>query len=142
MLKKATASDSEFAYQVKKVSFRKYVEQVWGWDEDEQRELHQRRFASQDFKVIQSEGVDVGIIATVKETDHIRINQLFILPEFQRKGIGKACMMQIIKDATALILPIRLQVLKVNAGAYEFFQRLGFRKTGESDTHILMERQV
>jgi hypothetical protein len=37
-LKKATANDSEFAYRTKKAAFRKYVEQVWGWDEEEQRQ--------------------------------------------------------------------------------------------------------
>jgi len=33
-LRKATANDSEFAYRTKKAAFRKYVEQVWGWDEE------------------------------------------------------------------------------------------------------------
>jgi len=44
-LRKATTHDSEFAYQTKKTAFREYVEKVWGWDEEEQRKLHERRFA-------------------------------------------------------------------------------------------------
>ena len=38
--RKATADDSEFAYQTKKSAFRGYLKQVSDWNEDEQRRLH------------------------------------------------------------------------------------------------------
>lgn len=139
-VRKATADDSEFAYQTKKAAFGAYVEQVWGWDEDEQRRLHERRFASQDFQVIQVSGIDVGIMAVVRQADCLKVNQMFILPEYQSRGIGTACMMHIIEDAEASKLPVRLRVLKVNSRAIAFFQRLGFKSIGESDTHVVMER--
>ncbi len=137
---KATANDSEFAYQTKKAAFREYVEKVWGWDEDEQRQLHERRFASQDFQVIQVSGISVGILAIVRQPDCVKVNQMFIVPEYQSRGIGTACMMRIIEDGAVSKLPVRLQVLKVNNRALAFYQRMGFRNIGESDTHILMER--
>ena len=139
-LRKATPDDSEFAYQTKKAAFQEYVEKVWGWDEDEQRHLHKERFASQDFYVILVSGEDIGIMAIVRHPDHIKLNQMFILPEYQSKGIGAECMNRIIKEATTSKLPIRLQVLKVNNRAAVFYKRLGFRKTGETDTHTLMEK--
>ena len=139
-LRKATADDSEFAYRTKKAAFRKYVEKVWGWDEEEQRQLHERRFASQDFQVIQVSGIDVGILAIVRQPDCVKVNQMFILPEYQSRGIGAACMLRIIEDAVTSELPVRLQVLKVNSRAVAFYQRLGFRSIGESDTHVLLER--
>ena len=139
-LRKATANDSEFAYQTKKAAFRKYVEKVWGWDEDEQRQLHERRFTSQDFYVIQISGIDVGILAIVWQPDCVKVNQMFIVPEYQSRGIGAACIMRIIEDATIYKLPVRLQVLKVNTRAVAIYQRMGFRNTGESDTYVLMER--
>ena len=139
-LRKATADDSEFAYRTKKAAFRKYVEKVWGWDEEEQRRLHDRRFASQDVQVIQVSGIDVGIVAVVREPDCVKLNQLFILPEYQSRGIGTACMMRVIEDATALGFPVQLRVLKVNSRAVVFYGRLGFGSIGESDTHVLMER--
>ena len=33
-LRKASQGDREFAYQVKRATFKEYVEVVWGWDED------------------------------------------------------------------------------------------------------------
>jgi len=139
-LRKATAADSEFAYRTKRAAFKKYVEKVWGWDEEEQRQLHERRFASQDFQVIQVSGINVGIFSIVRQPDGVKLNQMFILPEYQNKGIGAACMMRIIEDAAISGLPIRLKVLKVNKRAVEFYQRLGFKNIRESDTHVVMER--
>jgi len=139
-LRKATVDDSKFAYQTKKAALREYVEKVWGWDEDEQRKLHERRFASQDFQVMQMSDIDVGILAIVWQPDCVKVNQMFILPEYQSRGIGAACIMRIIGDAAISKLPVRLQVLKVNHRAVAFYQRFGFRSIGESDTHVLMER--
>ena len=139
-LRRALPSDSEFAYQTKKLAFGKYVEQVWGWDEAEQRRLHRRRFDSQEVSVIEWSGIEVGILSVVRGPDGLRLHQLFILPEYQDKGIGKTCMMRIIDDASAAGSPIKLQVLKVNRRAAAFFRGLGFEIIGESDTHILMER--
>ena len=139
-MRNATTEDSEFAYQTKKLAFREYVEKVWGWDEDEQRQLHERRFASQDFQVIQVSDINVGILAVVRQPDCVKVNQIFIVPEYQSRGIGTACITRIIEDAAVSKLPVQLQVLKVNSRAVTFYQRLGFRSIGESDTHVLMER--
>ena len=138
-LRKTTPDDSEFAYSVKKAAFRESVEQVWGWDENEQRQLHARRFAAQEFRIINVAGKDVGIMATVVGPDCLTLNQLFILPEHQGKGIGRECMLLIMEEARGLSLPVRLRVLKVNPRALAFFHRLGFQHAGETETHVLME---
>ena len=140
ILRKATSDDKEFAYRTKKAAFREYVEKVWGWDEEEQRRIHERRFASGDFRVIEVEGTDVGILALVRRPDCVNVKQMFLLPEHQGRGIGTACVKRLIAEAAASALPLRLQVLKVNDRAVAFYRRLGFGSTGESDTHILMER--
>ena len=57
-LRKADQGDSDLAYQVKKAAFRPYVEQVWGWEEADQRKLHDRRFRAEDFTVIAVNPVD------------------------------------------------------------------------------------
>lgn len=37
-------------------------------------------------------------------------------------------------------LSVRLRVLKANPRAAALYERLGFAVTGETDTHVLMER--
>lgn len=139
-LREAKPSDSQFVLQVRKQAFGKYVEQVWGWNEEEQRKLHQKRFASQQFYIIQWSGIDVGIVAVKRERDILTVNQLLILPEYQGKGIGRACMIRIMNDATTTQSSVKLRVLKINSRAQTFFERLGFERIGESDTHIQMQR--
>ena len=138
-LRRASASDSEFAYSVKKAAFKEYVDKVWGWDEDEQWRLHEERFKSQDFRVISVAGTDVGIMALVMEADCLKLNQLFLLPEHQGKGTGRACMLRIMEEACALSVPARLRVMKVNQRALRFYRSLGFECIGETDTHHLLE---
>ena len=140
-LRKADASDSEFVFTVKKAAFREYIEQVWGWDDNYQRELHNRRFAAQNVCIIQFRGTDVGFLATSSTLDTLKVNQLFILPEYQGKGIGSACMTCIIDDASLKVKPVALQVLKVNIRGITFYQRLGFAIVGESPTHFQMEKR-
>jgi len=138
-LRKAGPNDSEFAYCAKRAAFKEYMEKVEAWDEDEQRQLHERRFGAQDFRVINLAGTDVGIMGVVKTPDCVKVNQLFLLPEHQGKDIGRRCMLLIMEDARQLGLPVRLRVMKVNPRALAFFQRLGFTRIDETDTHDLME---
>jgi GNAT superfamily N-acetyltransferase len=141
-IRKASQSDSEFAYCVKREAFREYVEKVWGWDEDEQQQLHQQRFDSQDFRIISLDGKDIGIMAVLLQADCLKLNQLFLMPGYQGMSIGTECMQRIIEESRQLYLPIRISVLKVNPRALAFYQRLGFVHTGETDTHVLMESAI
>ena len=138
-LRKATPNDSDFAYCARKAAFKEYVEKVSTWDEDEQRQLHEQRFGSQDFRGINLAGTDVGIMAVDVAPDCVKVNQLFLLPAHQAMGIGRECMLLIMGEARRLGLPVRLRVLKVNPRALAFYLRLGFTRIGETDTHVLME---
>ena len=138
-LRKARQDDSEFTFQVKRAAFKDYVDQVWGWDEDSQRVLHDRRFAEQDYRVISLDGRDVGIISVAVKPDCLFVNQLHVLPEHQGRGIGRTCMLMVMDEGSKLGLPVRLQVLKVNPRALTFYERLGFAITGDTDTHFLMQ---
>lgn len=138
--RKAHARDSKFVFTVKKAAFREYVEQIWGWNDDYQRELHNRRFDSQDLRIIQFRGTDIGFLATSSTPDTLKVNQLFILPEHQGRGIGSACMTRIVDNASLEGKSVALQVLKVNPRGITFYQRLEFSIVGESATHFQMEK--
>jgi GNAT superfamily N-acetyltransferase len=138
-LRRASPEDSEFAYRVKRAAFKEYIEQVWEWDEDEQRRLHERRFVGEGFRIISVGGVDVGFVSVDTEPDCVHVNQLFILPEHQGGGVGRECMLLVMQEARELGLPVRLRVMKVNPRARAFYERLGFARIGEAEAHDLME---
>ena len=141
-LRKAGATDSEFVFTVKKAAFREYVAQIWGWDDTYQRNLHNRRFASQDIRIIQFHGTDVGFLSASNTSDALKVDQLYILPEYQGKGIGATCMKCIIDDANREQKPVTLQVLKINTRATAFYQKLGFIIVDENATHFQMKRDA
>ena len=141
-IRKTQATDSEFVFTVKKAAFREYVEQIWGWDDTYQRDLHNRRFASQDIRIIQYHGTDTGFLSTRNTSDTFKVDQLYILPEYQGKGIGAGCMKHIIDEANREQKPVTLQVLKINTRATAFYQRLGFTIVDENATHFQMRRDA
>ena len=139
-IRTAREMDSEFVFTTKKEAFREYVEQVWGWDESLQRELHEARFASHEFRIIGFRGTNVGFFAMSNTSEKVTLHQLFILPEYQGRGIGSACMTRIVNDAYMEQKPVKLQVLNVNTRAITFYQRLGFKIVSDDCTHVQMER--
>ena len=139
-IRKAGANDSEFVFTVKKAAYREYVEQVWGWDDDDQRERHNREFYSHDFHIIQFRGTDVGFFITSSTSDMLKVNQIYILPEYQGRGIGSACMTRIIGDANLEQKSVILKVLKINTRGIALYQRLGFTIVGESSEYFQMEK--
>ena len=141
-IRNAGASDSKFVFTVKKAAFREYVERIWGWDDTYQRDLHDRRFAAQDIRIIQFDGIDIGFLSTANTADTLNVDQLYILPEYQGKGIGAACMKRIINDANLEQKPVTLQVLKINTRATAFYQRLGFTIVDENPTHFQMKKPL
>ncbi len=138
--RKAHASDSEFVFAVKEAAYRKYVEHIWGWDDNYQRERHNREFASQDVCIIQFREIDVGFLITSHTSDTLKVNQIYILPEYQGKGIGSACMTRIVDDAGLEGKSVVLKVLKVNPRSVAFYQRLGFTIVGEDSIYFQMEK--
>jgi len=138
-IRTARPEDSEFVYSTKKAAFREHAEQVWGWDDSDQRELHDRRFGSQDVRIIRSGELDVGFLATARSSNMLKVNQLFILPEFQGRGIGSACMTGIMEEAESEQRSVLLQVLKVNVRGISFYRGLGFAVVGESATHVQLQ---
>ena len=137
-IRKADATDSDFVFAVKKAAFREYVEQVEGWDDTHQRGLHNKRFDSQDFRIIQFQGNDIGFFSTSCTSDSLKVYQFFIHPEYQGRGIGSACMTRILADAAGK--SVNLQVLKINIRGIAFYQRLGFSIVAEDPTHVQMKK--
>ena len=138
-LRKATRDDKGFAYKVKRAAMREYVELVWGWDEDQQWQLHDRWFREQDFQIINLDGTDVGIMSVDVRPDCMFVNQLYLLPEYQGQGVGRKCTLMVMERGSSLGVPVRLQVMKVNPRAVAFYERLGFTVTGDTDTHFRMQ---
>lgn len=139
-LRPITEADREPLYDLHRAAMRPYVEATWGWDEVVQRDFWTRT-AHDDVQVIEQASELVGYLDVQEQNEHIDIVNIVIHPHAHGQGIGTTIMQQIIGDARARGLDVRLQVLKVNPRAKALYERLGFQPYGESATHDLMIRR-
>jgi ribosomal protein S18 acetylase RimI-like enzyme len=137
-LRLARPEDSEFVFQVKKAALGEYIEQTWGWDEGFQRDFHVKDYDPTTIGIICWQGTDVGWLEVDRGSDNFLLTGIYILPEYQSRGVGSAVIRQIIREAKETQLPLRLEVLKVNPRARVLYEKLGFVVTGETETHNLM----
>jgi ribosomal protein S18 acetylase RimI-like enzyme len=135
----AAADDYDFLYRLHRDTMRPYVEATWGdWIEDWQQENFRLHFNPALLRVIQLQGLDVGVMQAQDRTEELFLVRLEILPEYQKRGIGTRVIEDLVAEAARQGKPAALQVLKVNFPARSLYQRLGFGVTGENDTHYIM----
>lgn len=125
-LSPATNNDFHFVYELKKIAYKEYIDQTWGWDDEFQSKFHKQAFGAGNTKIINADNVRIGSV-DVKEGDaNIFISGLYLLPQYQSKGIGTVIMHQLIQKAELDNKRLELEVLRVNTKAIRFYKRLGF----------------
>ena len=138
-LRAATQEDTEFAFVVKKAALGEYVRETYGWEEAEQRRLHEEGFNPSATRIIMSEGQDVGLVAAHDADDPVYLLQLFLLPEVQGKGIGSHILAEVLAEAHRVHRLVACRVLKSNPRAKAFYERHGFAVVGQTKPHYMMQ---
>jgi GNAT superfamily N-acetyltransferase len=136
-LRPATQDDYTFLWELHRTAMRPYVEATWGWDEVWQADYFRTHLVLARCQIIQSAGVDVGVLVVEAQSDRVFLELIAVLPAYQRAGVGTAVVRHVLSQATGQGLPVALHVLKVNP-ARVLYERLGFVVTGETATHYLM----
>jgi len=137
VLRVATPADVDLLYAIHSMAMRSYVIATWGnWDDAWQTAYFSDHFPP-DRQVIEVGGEAAGFLDLERRDDCYFVANVELSPQHQRHGTGTALLGQVIERAASEGLPVALQVLKVNP-ARRLYERLGFRLTGETDTHFLM----
>lgn len=136
-----TVNDFDFLFELKKQNFKWYVDKIWGWKDDEQKErlkqdleehLSHKRIILIDNKV-------VGVYAVhITENGDLFINEISILREYQNKGIERKILEKQLKENQSKGIRTILQVFKDNP-AKSLYEKLGFKVYEETETHYRME---
>jgi ADP-ribose pyrophosphatase YjhB (NUDIX family)/GNAT superfamily N-acetyltransferase len=138
-LRAATEADTDFVCHVAEATMRGYVEQTWGkFDPDANRKAFSGRIAARQCSIIIHDEADVGILSVGRLESHIQLDQVFILPAHQNRGIGTALVRELAREAKEAGKPLRLRVLNVNP-ARKLYEREGFRVTSTTPERTYME---
>jgi len=141
-LRAAAHEDSEFVVRVESETMQTYAVQTWGtFAAAESRERAIRNLAAGRTQIIELDGVHVGILRVERSAESIDLKQIFILPEFQRRGVGSELLHHLMREAEATRLPLKLRVLRVNP-AVHLYERLGFSVVNASAEHVYMAYAV
>jgi len=137
----ADETHREFSYQVKKMAEGEYITSMFGWDEDVQRDFHDKAWQQQKPDIITYDGKLIGTIATIETVDCIDIGQFFILPECQNKGIGTYLLKNILDKADQIGMNVTLKFLKNNP-VESLYVRNDFRLIDTDEILHYMERKA
>ncbi|WND39855.1 hypothetical protein RI578_38675 [Streptomyces sp. BB1-1-1] len=70
-MRPATAADEEYCFQLHKAAMGAYITQIWGWDEDVQRDFHARAFSPGRWQIITVDSADAGMdVLAVNQRAH------------------------------------------------------------------------
>ena len=135
----AIPADMQFLAGVFLLAGREMITASRGyWDEERERTQFTAQLKMQSTHVIQKDGSDVGFFTVVASRDALELDKISIAPSHQGRGIGSQVIRDLIGMAMRGGLPIVLYVLKPNTRAFDLYKRLGFKPSGESDTHFQM----
>ena len=139
-LRPATVADHPFLQRLNQEAYEELVTRQFGsWDEEFQRARFAKKLRSLQFRIVLLDHQPVGAVSSTEHDDHILLNELLILPEFQNRGVGSHVLAGELRHADRLDKPIRLHTLRLNQ-ARELYRRHGFIETGSDENYVNMER--
>jgi ribosomal protein S18 acetylase RimI-like enzyme len=124
-------------------------EDLAGLDAALAAQLLRHQFAGQDASlraafpqarrdIVEVGATPVGRIVVDEGADAWTLADVAILPAWRGQGIGKRLLTATMAEAQAAAAPVRLRVMKANAGAARLYARLGFMAVATSAVDVEM----
>ncbi|MES2933805.1 MAG: GNAT family N-acetyltransferase [Pseudomonadota bacterium] len=134
----ALPEDLEALVAIRIAAMRDSLERIGRFDPLRARERLLASFSAAHTRHIMLGAVHVGFITLKPQDGSLLLDHFYLLPASQRRGLGSAVLRQIVAEADALALPLRVTALR-DSGANRFYLRHGFQlsSTEEFDNHYL-----
>jgi ribosomal protein S18 acetylase RimI-like enzyme len=135
----AVPEDEAWLEQLRRAVYRELFFATWsGWDEARHLRHCAECWERGRIFCIEIDGVRVGMIQLFDEPDAIEIGEIQIQPSYQNRGIGTRLLRDTIARAHEQHKKVSLSVALKNERAYRLYERLGFQKVAQNETHVLM----
>lgn len=132
----ATEADLPYLLDLSIRVLRADLERVGRFDPARRERRLRAAFDKGGLCLIRHGGEVRGCAQVLHHPDHLEITSLYLEPEAQGHGLGRAVVAALLAQAPSL--PARLEALK-GAPARAFWERMGFRVTGEAGVDWHME---
>jgi ribosomal protein S18 acetylase RimI-like enzyme len=133
-------SDLDFVINLIKSTFKEHIIQTWGeWDENSQYEYWKKNLKPKLHKIIVFDNTDIGLYSIIEDEKSIELDLIFLIPEFQNKGIGKEIVTSLIETANKKSKSLKLKVLQSNIKALQFYKSLSFNVVKETKVRLYLE---
>lgn len=103
-----------------------------------QHTYYHEQFPDAAFLVVEREGAPIGRIYLDRRTDELRLVDIALIPEARNQGLGEALLLDLLDEARAAELPVRIHVERFNP-AMRLYLRLGFQPIEDQGIYQLME---
>lgn len=84
-------------------------------------------------------GRRVGVVVVRHEAEHLLLDHLYVHPDHQGQGIGAAVLADVLAQAEAQGLPVKVTALR-GSRSNDFYQRHGFVQVEESEWDLVYLR--
>ena len=139
ILREATAADTPFLLSLARDAYRDVLaHQFGGWEDSIHGVRFAEKVASLPFRIVELHGEPVATVCSSICPDHVRVNELVVLPQFQNRGLGSFLLLHEIERARIVGLPIRLHTFRLNR-ALRFYERHGCVVTARREDEIDLE---
>ena len=90
---------------------------------------------------IYADGRHAGFYRFIPNGDQMELDDLYIFPEFQNRGIGTRILEKCCRESDR---PVMLYVFSRNTGAWKLYQRMGFeiRETIKNTRYIMVRENL
>ncbi len=124
--------DGEALAQIRVEAMRESLIAVGRFDLERAKKRFLDTFVVADTQALEIEGQRVGFFVLREYDDHLLLDHLYVLPDFQGRGIGTVVLESIFDRAKAEKKPIQLGAL-VGSRSNDFYRAHGFKLIGQDE---------
>lgn len=134
----ALAADAEGLVAIRIAAMRESLERLGRFDPRRARDRFLAAFEPAATRHVLVDGRRVGFVVVRPQGDGLLLDHLYLLPTEQGRGVGAAVMAEVLADADAQGLCVRVGALRESA-ANRFYRRHGFEpvEATEWDEHYV-----
>jgi ribosomal protein S18 acetylase RimI-like enzyme len=139
-LRPASEADKEWLDSLRREAYRDLFDATWGgWDEARHQRHFSKTWGAGHISIILVDASPVGMLQLLKSDEEIEVAEIQVLPVRQSRGLGSRVLEDVIESARKQRKRVSLYLGLRNQGAFQLYQRLGFKEVRRSDFQIFME---